>query len=186
MKLSLLMTGTWYLLNTASKCSHLMNHGMKVEPTVVTLTLSPEQTLSVSTKTRRNHQCWEILQVYNLTPTPGKLTLKGARPELDTKIVIGEIVYDSYAIMYYQKRGQITMKLYGRSVDNLSEPMLTQFEELAEKQGLGLAYLFPFPTYSHCGEVDQNHTVSPYAEQLTGPAWQGSKVHKQISADLII
>lgn len=24
-----------------------------------------------------NHQCWEILQVYDLTPTPGKLTLKG-------------------------------------------------------------------------------------------------------------
>lgn len=36
----------------------------------------------------------------------------GARPELDTEIVIGEVVYDSYAIMYYQKRGQITMKLY--------------------------------------------------------------------------
>ncbi|XP_056290070.1 complement component C8 gamma chain [Pseudoliparis swirei] len=154
------MTGTWYLLNTASKCSYLINHGTKVEPTVVTLTLSPEQTLSVSTKTRRNHQCWEILQVYNLTPTPGKLKLKGARPELDTEIVIGEVVYDSYAIMYYQKRGQITMKLYGRSVDNLSEPMLTKFEQLAEKQGLGLAYLFPFPTYSHCGKVDQNHVIN--------------------------
>lgn len=36
----------------------------------------------------------------------------------------------------------------GRSVDNLSEPLLTKFEQLAEKQALGLAYLFPFPTYS--------------------------------------
>lgn len=24
-----------------------------------------------------DHQCWEILQVYDLTPTTGKLTLKG-------------------------------------------------------------------------------------------------------------
>lgn len=37
----------------------------------------------------------------------------GARPELNTEIVIGETDYDSYAIMYYQKKGKITMKLYG-------------------------------------------------------------------------
>ncbi|KAK9527862.1 hypothetical protein VZT92_014387 [Zoarces viviparus] len=154
------MTGTWFLLITASKCSYLINHGTQVEPTVMTLTHSSDQTLSVSTKTRRNHQCWEILQVYDVTPTPGKLTLKGGRPELDTKIVIGETDYNSYAIMHYQKRGKITMKLYGRSVDDLSEPMLTKFEQLAEKQGFGLAYLFPFPTYSHCGVVDQNHVIN--------------------------
>uniref|UniRef100_UPI0037E740DC complement component C8 gamma chain n=1 Tax=Semicossyphus pulcher TaxID=241346 RepID=UPI0037E740DC len=156
------MTGIWYLLNTASKCSYLINHGTKVEPTVVNLTRpsASDQTLSVSTKTRHNHQCWNILQVYDLSPTPGKLTLKGARPELNTEIVIGETDYDNYAIMYYQKRGKMTMKLYGRSVDDLSEPMLTKFEQLAEKQNLGLAYLFPFPTYSHCGEVDQDHVIN--------------------------
>lgn len=124
----------------------------------------------------------------------------GTRPELNTEIVIRDTDYSSYAIMYYQKQGEMTMKLYGgfhsnvifvwyfrsksqlvvlvvlfweiqrvhcglmllpecfifvfcalfagRSVDNLSEPMLTKFEQLAEKQNLGLAYLFPFPTYS--------------------------------------
>ncbi|XP_060920658.1 complement component C8 gamma chain [Labrus mixtus] len=154
------MAGRWYLLNTASKCSFLINHGTRVEPTVMTLTPNSDQTLSVSTKTRHNHQCWEILQVYNISPTPGKLTLKGSRPELNIDIVIGESDYDNYAIMFYQKRGKITMKLYGRSVDDLSEPMLGKFEQLAEKQNLGLAYLFPFPTYSHCGEVDQDHTIN--------------------------
>ncbi|XP_037136024.1 complement component C8 gamma chain [Syngnathus acus] len=155
------MTGTWYLLNTASKCSFLINHGTKVEPTVMTLTLSTtsDQTLSVSTKTRHNHQCWEILQIYHLTPTPGRLILKGPRPELNIDIVIGETDYSSYAIMYYQKHGKITMKLYARSVDNLSEPLLTKFEQHAEKQALGLAFLFPFPTYSHCGDVDQHHKI---------------------------
>ncbi|XP_078137017.1 complement component C8 gamma chain isoform X2 [Sander vitreus] len=154
------MAGTWYLLNTASKCSYLMTHGTKVEPTVMILTHSSDTTLSVSTKTRHDHQCWEILQVYDLTPTTGKLTLKGTRSELNTEIVIGETDYNSYAIMYYQKMGKITMKLYGRSVDNLSETMLTKFEQLAEKQGLGLAYLFPFPNYSHCGNVDKDHVIN--------------------------
>ncbi|KAM3860420.1 complement component C8 gamma chain [Diretmus argenteus] len=156
------MGGTWYLLNSASKCSYLMKHGTKVEPTVITFTApsKADDPLSVSTKTRHNHQCWEILQVYNLTPTPGHLTLKGANAELNTEIVIGETDYNSYAIMYYKKLGKITMKLYGRSVDVLSEPILAKFEQLAEKQGLGLAYLFPFPTYSHCGSVDQDHIIN--------------------------
>ncbi|XP_029314070.1 complement component C8 gamma chain [Cottoperca gobio] len=156
------MTGTWYLLSVASKCSYLINHGTKVEPTVMTLTRpsASDPTLSVSTKTRHNHQCWEILQVYNLTPTPGKLTLKGARSELNTEIVIGETDYNSYAILYYQKHGKINVKLYGRSVDNLSEPMLSKFEQLAEKLNFGLAYIFPFPTYSHCGDVDQDHVIN--------------------------
>ncbi|KAM9839681.1 complement component C8 gamma chain [Aulostomus maculatus] len=170
------MTGTWYLLNTASKCSYLMNHGTKVEPTVMTLTFSPEsdETLLVSTKTRHNHQCWEILQMYNLKQTPGKLTLKGARPELNIEIVIGETDYSSYAIMYYQKGGKITMKLYGGTVDNLSEPMLTKFEQLAEKQGMGLAFLFPFPTYSHCGDVDQHHTINDSQDLFPNLNTQGN------------
>ncbi|XP_061878006.1 complement component C8 gamma chain [Entelurus aequoreus] len=156
------MTGTWYLLNTASKCSYLMDHGTKVEPTVMTLTFSPTsaQTLLVSTKTRHNHQCWEILQVYDLTPTLGRLTLQGSRAELNTDIVVVETDYSSYAILCYQKLGKITMKLYSRSVDNLSEPILSKFEQLAEKQSLGLAFLFPFPTYSHCGDVDQHHKIN--------------------------
>lgn len=47
------MMGKWYLLIAASKCSYLMNHGTKVEPTVMTLARSSDQTISVSTKTRQ-------------------------------------------------------------------------------------------------------------------------------------
>lgn len=49
------MTGTWFLLNTASKCSFLIRHGSKVEPTLIRLTYSAasNRTLSVSTKTRQ-------------------------------------------------------------------------------------------------------------------------------------
>lgn len=156
------MMGTWYLLITASKCPYLIKHGTKVEPTVMTLTASStsDSTISVSTKTRHNHQCWEIQQVYTLSTTPGRMTLKGARPEHNTEIVIGETDYTSYAVIYYQKRGKMTIKLYVRSIGELSEPVLSKFEQLAENQNVGLAYLFSFPTYSHCGDVDRNHVIN--------------------------
>lgn len=51
--------------------------------------------------------------------------------------------------MHFECHNVCFCALYsGRSVDNLSEPMLTKFEQLAEKQNFGLAFLFPFPTYS--------------------------------------
>ncbi|XP_028289369.1 complement component C8 gamma chain [Parambassis ranga] len=156
------MTGTWYLINVASKCAYLINHGISVEPTTMTLTRpnNPGQTLSVSTKTRHNHNCWEILQVYHLTKTPGQLTLKGDRPELNIDIVIRDTDYTSYAILYYQKRGQTTIKLYTRNTDDLPEPLLDKFEQLAEKERFGLAYMFPFPTYSHCGDVAKDYIIN--------------------------
>ncbi|XP_041717604.1 complement component C8 gamma chain isoform X1 [Coregonus clupeaformis] len=156
------MGGTWYLVNAASKCNFLMKNGLKVEATVMTLMppSSPNTALSVSTTTRLNHQCWEILQAYTITPTPGRLLLNGSRPLLNTEIVIGETDYSSYAVFYYQKQGQLTMKLYGRSKDTLSEAILDKFEDLAEKKGLGLAYVFAFPNYSHCQSVDKDHVIT--------------------------
>ncbi|XP_029385401.1 complement component C8 gamma chain [Echeneis naucrates] len=153
------MTGTWYLVNAASKCSHLMKKATSVEPTVMNIAISPDGVLLVSTKTRFNHQCWEVRQIYYLDPTPGYLTIRGVRPDLNTGVAIGDTDYTTYLIMYYQQRGTITMKLYSRSQD-VTEPILTKFEDLAEKQGLGLAYIFPFPTYSHCGDVDQENIIN--------------------------
>ncbi|KAM9332611.1 complement component C8 gamma chain [Pholidichthys leucotaenia] len=153
------MTGKWYLLYTASKCSYLINRGTSVEPTVMTLSISPEsnQMLSVSTKTRHNHQCWEIMQVYYITSTPGVLFLKGSNPKLNTEIVIADTDHNSYAIMYYKKLGKVTMKLYVRSVGfTVSEPLLTKFEELAEKENMPRAYHFPFPSYSKSEKASQN------------------------------
>ena len=48
----------------------------------------------------------------------------------------------------------------GRSTVNLSEPMLTKFETLAQEKGMSLAYLFPFPTFgkstSSLGKQNRN------------------------------
>uniref|UniRef100_A0AAY5L8W3 Lipocalin/cytosolic fatty-acid binding domain-containing protein n=1 Tax=Esox lucius TaxID=8010 RepID=A0AAY5L8W3_ESOLU len=158
------MSGTWYLVSAASKCNFLVKNGLKVEATVMTLTppTASGDPISVSTTTRLNHQCWEILQVYTVTPAPGRLVLNGSRPELNTDIVIGETDYSSYAVFYYQKQGQLTMKLYGRSKDTLSEAILDKFEDLAEKKGLGLAYVFAFPNYSHCTSVEKDNVISKY------------------------
>lgn len=48
----------------------------------------------------------------------------------------------------------------GRSKDTLSEAILDKFEDLAEKRGLGLAYVFAFPNYSHCESVDKDHVIN--------------------------
>lgn len=52
------------------------------------------------------------------------------------------------AIMYIERAVVVFALCAGRVLDNLSEPLLVKFEQLAEKQGFGLNYLFPFPTYS--------------------------------------
>ncbi|XP_070302758.1 complement component C8 gamma chain [Salvelinus sp. IW2-2015] len=136
-------------------CKHDLTTTAQTQPACELLSY-----LSVSTTTRLNHQCWEILQAYTITPTPGRLVLNGSRPLLNTDIVIGESDYSSYAVFYYQKQGQLTMKLYGRSKDTLSEAILDKFEDLAEKKGLGLAYVFAFPNYSHCESVDKDHVIN--------------------------
>lgn len=140
-----------------------MQHGNKVEATVITLAVTSsgtEQQLSVTTKTRHNHQCWEIQQVYDFTPASGRFTIKGSSPKTITKVSIVDTDYTSYAIMVYEKLKRTTMKLYTRSVERLSEPLLLKFEELAAKRNMGLAFMFPFPTYSHCDIVDKDHIIN--------------------------
>lgn len=157
------MTGKWFLLNAASKCPYLVRQGSRVEPTVMTLTFpsTPNpRNLLVSTKTRHGHQCWEILQNYYLTDTPGRLMLLGSRPELKTDIVIAETDYTSYAIIYYQRQEKLTIKYYSRAPNKVTEERIVGFEQLTDKQGFGLSSLYPFPTYSHCGDVDEDHKIN--------------------------
>ncbi|KAJ0059666.1 hypothetical protein NL108_009177 [Boleophthalmus pectinirostris] len=149
------MLGKWYLLNMASKCSHLMTHGHNAEATTMTLdltTFGKEQKLSVKTTTRHNHQCWEIHQLYDFTKTSGFFTLKGNDPKIDTKVTILDTDYTSYAIFVYEiqkkKVRKTSLKLYGKSVAELHEPTLLKFEAVAATKNFGLAFMFPFPTYS--------------------------------------
>lgn len=168
------MLGKWYLLNVASKCSYLMTPGNKLEATTITLDLTTsgtEQKLSVITTTRYNHQCWEIRQLYDMTPSSGFFILKGDNPNLDTRVTIMDTDYTSYAILAYEKQRKtakrksaverkVTMKLYARSVETLHEPMLLNFENTAATKNIGLDYMFPPHITSHCETVDKDHVIN--------------------------
>lgn len=54
------------------------------------------------------------------------LSPSGSRPELNTEIVIGDTDYDNYAVIYYQKLGKITMKLYGGSLSHVTSVSISQ------------------------------------------------------------
>ncbi|KAJ8403290.1 hypothetical protein AAFF_G00355070 [Aldrovandia affinis] len=154
------MSGKWFLVSAASKCQYLLENNHRVESTTVALTApsSPTSPLSVSTLRKLNLQCWEIRQEYLPTKTSGRFLLKGNKPTNDIDIIIGETDYNSYAILYYQKRGKISIKLYGRS-ERLQDHILDKFEQLAEKQKLGIDFVFPFPKYGFCQSADENHII---------------------------
>ncbi|KAK7879420.1 hypothetical protein WMY93_030756 [Mugilogobius chulae] len=161
------MLGKWYLLNIASKCTHLMTHGHAAEATTMTLdliTLEKEQKLSVKTTTRHNHQCWEIHQAYDFTKVSGYYTIKAKDPKNNIQVTVLDTDYESYAILVFEiKRKKVTkttMKLYTRSVAKLHEPTLLKFENAAAAKNFNLAFMFPFPTYSFCDTVDADHIIN--------------------------
>ncbi|TSL10160.1 Methionine-R-sulfoxide reductase B2, mitochondrial [Bagarius yarrelli] len=83
------MSGKWYLLSVASRCKYLLEHGFKVEGTIMTLTapVSPKEPVTVSTLTKLNYQCWEIKQKYESTKSPGSFLLRGRSPVIAENIV---------------------------------------------------------------------------------------------------
>ncbi|XP_072306766.1 complement component C8 gamma chain [Eucyclogobius newberryi] len=160
------MLGKWYLLSVGSKCSHLMSHGNNAEATTMTLdltTVQEEQKLSVITTTRHNHQCWEIRQLYDVTQNSGYFIIKAKDPKKNIMVTIVDTDYTSYAILSFEmlsgKRRKTTMKLYTRSL-TLHEPTLLKFEDKAATKKIGLEFMFPFPTYSHCDKVDEDHIIN--------------------------
>ncbi|KAL4624714.1 complement component C8 gamma chain [Arapaima gigas] len=140
------LKGKWFLISVASKCQYLRENNFRVESTTMTLTppTSPNSPLIVDTLRKLNQQCWNIKQEYELTNTSGRFVLKGHSKDID--IVLAETDYNSYAILYYQKGDQITMKLYGGST-KLPDSIMDKFEQLAEKQNINIDHVYPFPKY---------------------------------------
>ncbi|KAG7247655.1 hypothetical protein CRUP_032313, partial [Coryphaenoides rupestris] len=96
--------GKWYLLNLASKCPHqLRRGGSPAESTFITFAAPDDPA---------NHDCWEILQKYYPTETPGRYHLKGksdSEPGTDISIML---VDGAYAFIRYKKGSLMTLKLY--------------------------------------------------------------------------
>ncbi|XP_048121611.1 complement component C8 gamma chain isoform X2 [Alosa alosa] len=139
------VAGKWYLISAASKCPFLLENGFKVESTTISLTppTTFDAPMLVSTFRKLNQQCWEIRQEYQTTKSKGRLLLSN---------------HSSYAILYYQRQGKISMKLYGRS-PKVPDSTADKFEELAAKQSLGLDYVFQFPGYSFCETADEDYVL---------------------------
>ncbi|KAG5268129.1 hypothetical protein AALO_G00208560 [Alosa alosa] len=154
------VAGKWYLISAASKCPFLLENGFKVESTTISLTppTTFDAPMLVSTFRKLNQQCWEIRQEYQTTKSKGRLLLSNKNPKKNIDIVIAETDHSSYAILYYQRQGKISMKLYGRS-PKVPDSTADKFEELAAKQSLGLDYVFQFPGYSFCETADEDYVL---------------------------
>lgn len=154
------MAGKWYLITAASKCPYLLQNGFKVESTIISLTppTTSDAPMLVSTFRKLNEQCWEIKQEYETTKSKGRLLLSNKNPKKNIDIVIAETDHSSYAILYYQRQGQISMKLYGRS-PTVPDSTSDKFEEFAAKQSLGLDYVFQFPSYSFCESTEKDYVL---------------------------
>nr|BAI52946.1 complement component C8gamma [Clarias macrocephalus] len=154
------LSGKWYLLSVASRCKYLLEHGFKVEGTVITMFApdSPNAPIQVSTFTKLNYQCWEIKQKYETSQNLGRFLLKAKIPVKNTEIIIVETNYNSYAILLYKQMNKLPMKLYGRTPE-IAESIVDKFEDMAKKQDLGLDVVFQFPTYGFCQSADKEHTL---------------------------
>ncbi|XP_018616577.1 complement component C8 gamma chain [Scleropages formosus] len=148
------LNGKWFLISVASKCQYLQENNFRVESTTMTLSSPSSRTspLLVDTLRKLNQQCLNIRQEYQQTGSSGRFVLKGH--STDINIVVAETDYNSYAILYYQKQDQITMKLYGRSTQ-LPDSIMDKFEQLAEKQNIKIDNVYPFPKYGFCMTADK-------------------------------
>ncbi|MBN3304205.1 complement component C8 gamma chain [Amia ocellicauda] len=154
------MAGKWYLLGVASECNYLRENNFKLEGTTITLTApsSPKAPLSVSTLRKLDLQCWDIRQEYQTMKTTGRFLLKGRGASNNIDIVIGETDYRSYAILYYQKRRKISVKLYGRSTE-IPEDIIDKFEQSALNQKITNDFIYYFPKYGFCESADEFHIL---------------------------
>ncbi|XP_069842183.1 complement component C8 gamma chain [Dendropsophus ebraccatus] len=157
-------SGTWYLLSVASECDNLKTDNHRVEATKIQISPSTnarrQETMATSTFRKLDGICWEIKHAY----VPDRvdkgrfiLRAKGYAGSLD--MVVGETDYQNYAILYYQRRNKITLKLYGRKT-SVSDDVYRKFDDLVSKQGIDLEYIYPFPSYGFCDSADQFHILN--------------------------
>uniref|UniRef100_A0A8C3D2F1 Uncharacterized protein n=1 Tax=Corvus moneduloides TaxID=1196302 RepID=A0A8C3D2F1_CORMO len=109
------LSGKWFLVGMASRCSYLAEHSHQLEATMVTVTVLDGQSLAISTFRKLDRMCWEIRQHYLPTQAPGRFLLKGEGDWSGVDVVVGEADPSSFTILYYQKGHSISVKLYGAS-----------------------------------------------------------------------
>ncbi|NWX30995.1 CO8G protein, partial [Notiomystis cincta] len=142
------LSGKWFLVGTASRCSYLAEHSHQLEATMVTMTTLDGQSLAVSTFRKLDRICWEIRQHYLPTQAPGRFLLKGEGDWKNSKVdvLVGEADPSSFVILYYEKGRSISVKLYGRT-SLVSDAVVDKFEQRVRAVGLSEDVTYYFPTY---------------------------------------
>ncbi|KAL2297913.1 hypothetical protein Nmel_016868 [Mimus melanotis] len=108
------LSGKWFLVSMASRCSYLAEHSHQLEATTMTITILDGQSLAISTFRKLDRMCWEIRQHYLPAQAPGRFLLKGHRKSSKVDVVVGEADPSSFIILYYQKGHSVSVKLYGK------------------------------------------------------------------------
>ncbi|XP_048369465.1 complement component C8 gamma chain [Sphaerodactylus townsendi] len=151
--------GKWYLVGVASRCGYLRDNSHRLEPVNImasVISTAPQGSMLINTFRPSDGICWNIRQVYSPAGTPGRFILRDRGRPVD--IVIGETDYRSYAIVFYQKSRQISVKLYGRNIQT-SDSIVAKFEQLVTGVGLSEDLTYYFPTYGFCDSADQFHIL---------------------------
>ncbi|NXP62169.1 CO8G protein, partial [Chloropsis cyanopogon] len=152
------LSGKWFLVSMASRCSYLGEHSHQLEATTVTVTILDVQTLAISTFRKLDNMCWEIRQHYLPTQAPGRFLLKGEGDCSKVDVVLGEADPSSFIILYYQKGHSISVKLYGRT-SLLGDAIVDKFEQRVRAVGLSEDVTYYFPTYGFCDSADEFHIL---------------------------
>ncbi|KFO58565.1 Complement component C8 gamma chain, partial [Corvus brachyrhynchos] len=150
------LSGKWFLVGMASRCSYLAEHSHQLEATMVTVTVLDGQSLAISTFRKLDRMCWEIRQHYLPAQAPGRFLRRRKSSKVD--VVVGEADPSSFTILYYQKGHSISVKLYGRT-SLVSDAVVDKFEQRVRAVGLSEDVTYYFPTYGFCDSADEFHIL---------------------------
>ncbi|XP_054358934.1 complement component C8 gamma chain isoform X1 [Pongo pygmaeus] len=149
--------GTWLLVAVGSACRFLQEQGHRAEAT--TLHVAPQgKAMAVSTFRKLDGICWQVRQLYGDTGVLGRFLLQARGARGAVHVVVAETDYQSFAVLYLEQAGQLSVKLYARSLP-VSDSVLNGFEQRVREAHLTEDQIFYFPKYGFCESADQFHVL---------------------------
>ncbi|XP_037586232.1 complement component C8 gamma chain isoform X2 [Cebus imitator] len=155
--------GTWLLVAVGSACRFLQEQNHRAEAT--TLHVAPQgAAMAVSTFRKLDGICWQVRQLYGNTKVPGRFLLQARGARGAVHVVVAETDYQSFAVLYLERAGQLSVKLYARSLP-VSDSVLSGFEQRVREAHLTEDQIFFFPNYGFCEAADQFHVLDASGQE---------------------
>jgi complement component 8 subunit gamma len=151
-------SGKWLLVAVGSACRFLQEQGHRAEATA--LHVVPQgAAMVVSTFRKLDGICWQVRQLYRDTGVPGRFLLQAQGARGPVHVVVTETDYQGFAILYLERAGQLSVKLYARSLP-VSDSVLNMFEQRVREAKLTEDQILFFPKYGFCEAADQFHILN--------------------------